>query len=142
VPDRVLRKPGRLNEDEIAVVRQHAALGEMIIKEVPNTADVLAAVGSHHERFDGGGYPRGLRGGEIPMLGRILAVADAYSAMTTDRPYRTGLNAERARAELKLVAGTQLDPQMVEAFLALLDEEGVIWTESVSGLPSIGRHIA
>ena len=78
---------------------------------------------THHERFDGKGYPRGLKGTEIPLLGRILAVTDAYSAMTTDRPYREALSPAAAKAELKLVAGTQLDPEIVEVFLAVLDDD-------------------
>ena len=82
----------------------------MIIKEIPNLVDVLGAVRSHHERYDGQGYPRGLKGEDIPLLGRILAVTDAYSAMTSDRPYRKAFTPEEARAELKRVSGTQLDP--------------------------------
>lgn len=121
VPDRILRKPAKLLEDEFSIVKQHALLGEMIIKEVPNLIEVLAAVGSHHERVDGQGYPRGLKGAEIPLLGRILAVADAYSAMTTDRPYRQALNAEQAKSELRRVADTQLDATVVDAFLELLE---------------------
>ncbi|TAK35027.1 MAG: diguanylate cyclase [Chloroflexota bacterium] len=124
VPDRVLRKPGRLDEDELAFVQQHVTLGKMIINEVPNLTDVIAAVGSHHERVDGLGYPRGLKNGEIPLLGRIMAVADAYSAMTTDRPYRKGINPDEARAELLRAAGTQLDPDIVRIFLRVLDEKG------------------
>ncbi len=122
VPDQILRKPGRLDEEEYAVVKQHVQLGVMIIKEVPNLNDVLAAVESHHERYDGKGYPRGLKGEEIPLLGRILAVADCYSAMTTDRPYRKALTPLEAKAELRRVAGTQLDPAVVEAFIAAMNE--------------------
>lgn len=121
IPDRILRKPGSLNEDEYDIVKQHVGLGELIIKEIPNLLDVLAAVGSHHERYDGQGYPRGLSGEDIPILGRILAVADAYSAMTTGRSYRKALNPAEARDELKRVSGTQLDPEVVETFLAILD---------------------
>ncbi len=121
VPDRILRKPGQLDEDEFAVIKQHAQLGELIIKEVPNESDVLAAVGAHHERMDGRGYPRGLRGNGIPLLGRILAVADAYSAMTTDRPYRTARSHEEAKAELLRVASAQLDEDVVSVFLSALE---------------------
>ncbi len=124
VPDRILRKPGRLDESEFAVVKQHVQLGELIIKEVPNLNDVLAAVAAHHERYDGGGYPRGLKGEEIPLLGRILAVADCYSAMTTDRPYRKALSPAEAQAELRRVAGTQLDPAVVEAFITAVNAVG------------------
>jgi diguanylate cyclase (GGDEF)-like protein/PAS domain S-box-containing protein len=121
IPDRILRKPGSLNEDEYDIVKQHVSLGELIIKEIPNLLDVLAAVGSHHERYDGQGYPRGLSGEDIPLLGRILAVADAYSAMTTGRSYRKALTSAEAREELRRVSGTQLDPEVVKTFLAILD---------------------
>ncbi|MDP2661429.1 MAG: diguanylate cyclase, partial [Dehalococcoidia bacterium] len=122
VPDRVLHKPGRLDDDEMSVIKQHASLGEMIIKGVPNTLEVMAAVGAHHEKFDGSGYPRGLQAQNIPLLGRILAVADAYSAMVADRPYRKGLSVEQAQAELLRVAGSQLDPELVRVFLTLLED--------------------
>ena len=123
VPDRILRKPGRLTEDEMDVVKQHAMLSEIIVKEVPNLTEVMAAVGSHHERWDGNGYPRGLKGAEIPFLGRILAVADAWSAMTTDRPYRKALSHSAAREELQKVAGAQLDPDIVKAFVEIIDAD-------------------
>jgi putative nucleotidyltransferase with HDIG domain len=123
VPDRILRKPGRLTPEEQEVVKQHAALSELIVKEVPHLNEVVGAVGSHHERWDGGGYPRGLKGEETPLLGRILAVADTYAAMTMDRPYRMALTPAAARAELVNAAGTQLDPTLVEAFLLVLDRD-------------------
>lgn len=123
VPDRILRKPGRLDEEEMGIIQQHASLGEMIIKELPNIQDVVAAVGAHHERFDGGGYPRRQKGESIPLLGRILAVADAYSAMTTDRPYRRALSPDEARKELLRVAGSQLDPEVVQKFLLVLETD-------------------
>jgi HD-GYP domain-containing protein (c-di-GMP phosphodiesterase class II) len=118
IPDSILRKPGQLSSEEFEVVKQHALLSELIIKEVPNLGDVMAAVGSHHERWDGTGYPRGLQGDHIPLLGRILAVADAYSAMTSDRPYRKALTGTQAREELINGAGSQFDPEIVAAFLA------------------------
>jgi len=121
VPDRVLRKPGRLTADELGLVQQHAMLSEMIVKDVPNVAEVMAAVGSHHERWDGSGYPRGLKGAEIPFLGRIVAVADAWSAMTTDRPYRKAMTLEAAREEIVGGSGSQFDPTIVAAFLGVID---------------------
>jgi diguanylate cyclase (GGDEF)-like protein len=123
VPDGILRKPGPLTEAEFEVVKQHATLSELIIKEVPNLPEVLKAVGAHHERYDGAGYPRGLRGEEIPLLGRILAIADAYSAMTTHRPYRKARNPQEAREELLLGAGSQFDPQLVAQFLSVLQRD-------------------
>ena len=122
IPDHILRKPGSLTEEEYEAIKQHVNLGELVINEIPNLVDVLGAVSSHHERYDGEGYPRGLKGQDIPLLGRILAVTDAYSAMTTDRPYRKALTPEEARRELIDVSGTQLDPKVVAAFLAILDD--------------------
>jgi diguanylate cyclase (GGDEF)-like protein len=121
VPDTILQKPGRLNAHEFDIVKHHVQLGELIIKEVPNLSEVIEAVGAHHEHFDGTGYPRGLSGEAIPRLGRILAVADAYSAMTTDRPYRKAMSHEEAKAEFLRVSGTQLDPALVQAFLTALE---------------------
>jgi len=123
VPDHILRKPAGLTADELAAVRQHVTLGELIVKGIPNQHEVVGAISTHHERFDGNGYPRGVKGKQIPLLGRILAVADAYSAMISDRPYRQALPPDQAVAELRRVSGTQLDPEVVEAFLELLEED-------------------
>jgi diguanylate cyclase (GGDEF)-like protein len=120
---RVLRKPAPLTDDEERSVRQHIDYGESIIRDLPRVAEVLDAVHAHHERFDGTGYPAGLLGEDIPLLGRILAVADAYAAMTIDRPYRLKLSADQARVELLKVAGTQLDPELVGRFVQTLDKE-------------------
>jgi len=125
VPDHILRKPAALSDAEFEVIKNHVTLGELVIQGIPNQEEVIEAVSSHHERIDGKGYPRGLKGTEIPLLGRILAVTDAYSAMTTDRPYRKGLSPEKARAELRHVAGTQLDPHIVEVFLTVLEDSEV-----------------
>jgi diguanylate cyclase (GGDEF)-like protein/PAS domain S-box-containing protein/putative nucleotidyltransferase with HDIG domain len=122
VPDYILHKPAALNDEELAAIKQHVALGELIIKGIPNQQEVVTAISGHHERIDGKGYPRGLVGRDIPLLGRILAVADAYSAMISDRPYRQALTAVNATAELRRVAGTQLDPEVVAAFLELLED--------------------
>ena len=92
-----------------------------VIKDMPRLAEVAEAVKSHHEWHDGGGYPGEMAGNDIPLLGRILAVADAYSAMITDRPYRNGMSAEEARSELMRASGTQLDPDLVRQFLHLID---------------------
>jgi diguanylate cyclase (GGDEF)-like protein len=118
VPDHILRKPGALEEEEFEAIKQHAFLGELILKAVPDLYDVHLAVGAHHENFDGTGYPRGLRGDEIPMLGRILAVADTYAAMLSNRPYRTALDPDQAAEELRAIAGTRLDPALVPLLLS------------------------
>jgi diguanylate cyclase (GGDEF)-like protein len=119
VPDPILRKPGPLTDAEWEEMRQHPVLGARILAGA-NLDDVSAWVLAHHERPDGGGYPDGLRGDEIPLEARILAVADAYEAMTSDRVYRPAIGDEAARAELVRGAGTQFDPVVVEAMLAAL----------------------
>jgi diguanylate cyclase (GGDEF)-like protein/putative nucleotidyltransferase with HDIG domain len=113
IPDRILRKPARLTREEWQVMRQHVEFGELIIRGVPSLQDILEPVMHHHERWDGKGYPRGLAGEEVPLLGRIMIVADAYSAMTLDRPYRRGLSLADALAQLRAGAGTQFDPHLV-----------------------------
>jgi diguanylate cyclase (GGDEF)-like protein/putative nucleotidyltransferase with HDIG domain len=121
VPDRILRKPGALTLDEIEFMNQHSLIGSMMIAQhLPDLTEVREAVVSHHERWDGAGYPGRLRGTEIPLLGRILGVADAYSAMTTDRPYRAALDPREALAELIKGSGTQFDPEIVQVFVSCL----------------------
>ena len=120
VPDEILRKPGPLTDDEFEIVKRHAQLGGLIIQEIPDLEEIRAAVVSHHERFDGRGYPRGLAGDDIPLLGRILAVADAYSAMISDRPYRNALTEDEALGEIRKGSGRQFDPAIVEVFLAVM----------------------
>ena len=117
VPDVILRKPGRLTDDEFQAIRQHPQMGAVIVQAVPGFEEMLDAIRHHHERWDGGGYPFGLRGAETPLIARLMAVADAYSAMTTDRPYRKGMSAAQAQAVLAQGTGTQWDPQCVAAFL-------------------------
>ena len=133
IPDRILRKPGGLTDEERRIIQQHVTLSEMIIQGVPRLDEVLAAVMHHHERWDGGGYPRGLAGERIPLLGRIMAVADAFSAMTLDRPYRKGMDPEAALGELARAAGTQLDPALVPAFVAAVRESGAAGPTSAGG---------
>ena len=117
IPDAILRKPGRLSTDEFAIVKQHVALGDMIVRDLPNVDEIRAGVRHHHERWDGNGYLNGLRGDDIPLIGRILAVGDAFSAMTTTRPYRKALDTREALVRLGDAAGTQLDEQLVRAFI-------------------------
>ncbi len=122
VPDAILNKPGSLDDGEWMKMKQHPALGAQII-EHSALADLCEWIGSHHERPDGKGYPRGISGAAVSLEARILAVADAYEAMTCDRSYRASLGPARARAELLRCAGTQFDPRVVEALLAVLDRE-------------------
>jgi diguanylate cyclase (GGDEF)-like protein/putative nucleotidyltransferase with HDIG domain len=123
VADAILHKPGALEPDEWAEVRRHAEVGARICSHA-GLRDIASWVLAHHERWAGGGYPHGIAGGGIPLEARILSVADAYEAMTAVRPYRTSpLDAEAAQQELRDGAGTQFDPEVVEAFLAVLAGE-------------------
>ena len=116
VPDDVLRKPGRLTAEEFALVQEHPTIGRRILEGVNGFSPYLAAVELHHENWDGTGYPHGQSGLETPVDARIIHVADAYDAMTTDRPYRRGMSHEEAIARLRDGAGTQFDPEVVRRF--------------------------
>jgi diguanylate cyclase (GGDEF)-like protein len=122
IPDAILRKPGWLSAEDWIAMRRHPEIGASILAGA-EMEDVSEWVLSHHERPDGTGYPQGLSGTDIPLEARILAVADAYEAMTSDRVYRAALSAEDARAELVRCAGTQFDQRVVEAFIRVLDEQ-------------------
>ncbi len=117
VPDAILRKPGMLTESEFEAIKHHAVMGAVIVSAVPGFTETLPAIQHHHERWDGGGYPDGLVGISIPLIARLMAVADAFSAMTTDRPYRKGMQEAQALEILQAGAGTQWDPDCVAAFL-------------------------
>ncbi len=117
IPDAILRKPAKLTDAEYAVVKQHVALGDLIVREVGDAELVRAGVRHHHERWDGRGYLTGLAGNDIPLIGRILAVADAFSAMTSSRPYRKALSVKEALDRLGDAAGTQLDERLVRTFI-------------------------
>src|SRR5438105_8961859 len=117
VPDGILRKPGKLTNEEREIVKQHVALGDLILRDLPDTDRIRAGVRHHHERWDGRGYLTGLAAEEIPLIARILAVGDAFSAMTTTRPYRKALPVEEALRRLEDAAGSQLDAHLVETFV-------------------------
>ncbi len=122
IPDHVLNKPGPLSEDEFMLIKTHPALSMRIIEPLPHLGNIMPIIYNHHERFNGGGYAEGKAGDEIPLGARIIAVADAFEAMTSDRPYRPALSKEEAMAELRKGAGSQFDPEVVEVFLSLLEE--------------------
>ncbi|SNB45005.1 HD-GYP domain-containing protein [Geobacter sp. DSM 9736] len=122
IPGYVLSKEGPLNAEEQSMVRKHPVIGAELLDSSRALPSETAAVLHHHERFDGTGYPNGLKGLAIPLEARILAVADAFDAMTSDRPYRSALLMRDALNELYSNAGTQFDPRVVEAFISVLDD--------------------
>jgi len=117
LPDSLLRKPGKLTDKEMQAVKRHPEMGAIIISAVSGLEGILDAVRHHHERWDGQGYPQGLTAEETPLLARTLSVADAFSAITTHRPYRKGISHDEAASILEAGAGTQWDPACVAAFL-------------------------
>ena len=119
VSDEVLRKAGRLDDHELAQIREHPKTGARLILRIAALRDAIPYVLYHHERWDGAGYPSGKAGEEIPLEARVLAVADAFDAMTSDRPYRRALTHEEALAEVERCAGTKFDPQIASVFLEL-----------------------
>jgi HD-GYP domain-containing protein (c-di-GMP phosphodiesterase class II) len=123
IADSVLQKPGRLTAEEFAIVKEHPVIGRRILEGVKGLAPFLGAVELHHENWDGSGYPKGQRREETPIDARIIHVADAYDAMTTNRSYRQGLTHERALKELRDYAGRQFDPEVVEVFAKLPQPE-------------------
>ena len=121
VPSEILLKPGPLNEEEWKVMRSHAAVGGDLVARIDAFAHLAGAVRASHERWDGAGYPDGLQGERIPLAARIIAACDTYDAIVTDRPYRPARTPQEAEAELRRVAGAQLDVEVVEALLEVLD---------------------
>jgi len=122
ISDDTLGKPTKLSDDEYEEVQRHPEEGWAILQELRELNPIMPGVLHHHERIDGRGYPDRLEGSEIPIDGRILAVADAYDAMTSDRPYRKGMSSDQAVEILRDGAGTQWDTNLVDAFIDILDE--------------------
>jgi len=120
VPESVLLKKGYFTTSEMTTMREHVVQSIKIIQHIPNLVDTIPIIFSHHERYDGQGYPRSISGENIPILGRVICIADAFDAMTTDRPYRKGLSVEQALYELKKHAGTQFDPKLVDIFVEMI----------------------
>ena len=122
ISERILAKKGAITQDERHILEQHPVLGEEILGRVKDMKELAEIVGSHHERYDGNGYPYGRKGEEIPLAGRILGVADALDAMLSDRPYRPAMNLLQALVEIRRNAGTQFDPNVVEALLRVAEK--------------------
>ncbi|MGA3315939.1 MAG: HD domain-containing phosphohydrolase [Candidatus Korobacteraceae bacterium] len=126
IPDAILRKPGRLSPEEQEIMRHHAQLGYQILHRIPFLREAADIVYSHQECFDGSGYPRGLKGDQIPLGARIFAIADTFDAITSDRPYRAAQSIPAGRREIERNSGRQFDPEIVQVFLSIPDH---IWQE-------------
>jgi diguanylate cyclase (GGDEF)-like protein len=151
IPDHILRKPGTLTEGEYEIVKQHVALGDLIVRDLPDLDEIRAGIRHHHERWDGKGYLHQLVGEDIPEVARILAVCDAFSAMTTTRPYRKALSVDEALTRLEDACGSQLDERLVIAFVNGIrtvgtapmpgDDRGGLWTPG-HAIAATGRAVA
>lgn len=119
VPEAVLSKPGRLTDDEFEMIKKHPEIGVRILRDIPDFDDIIPGVMSHHERFDGNGYPHRLKGLDIPLFGRIVGIADAFDAMSSTRTYRRALSSDDVLAEMQRCAGAQFDPDLIPHFLSL-----------------------
>jgi HD-GYP domain-containing protein (c-di-GMP phosphodiesterase class II) len=119
VPEAVLCKPGKLTEEEFDSMRKHPEIGYRILKDIPQLKDVLPGVLYHHERWDGAGYPHGLSGQQIPMVARLIALADSFDAMSSTRTYRAAMTRSGVLAEISQCAGTQFDPDLAPVFVKL-----------------------
>ena len=143
VPDAILNKPGPLNDQEWEIVRRHPELGFGLVKNVGMVEEIGNIILYHHEKFDGSGYPRGLRGKDIPLEARIFAVADSLDAITSPRPYRRSRDFDMAREEIVFNSGTQFDPEIVEAFLK---HGSQVWEriryETTRLMPGFEKYIA
>lgn len=123
IPDAIINKEGKLNDEEYEIIKSHPVLGEKILRKIPESPELLMGARYHHERYDGRGYPEGLVGEEIPIEGRIIAVADAYDAMSSRRSYRAALPQAQIRAEIEEGRGTQFDPLFADIMLAMIDAD-------------------
>ncbi len=133
IPEHILCKRGALDAAEWAVMREHPTIGAHIVEPIRFLSGAVAIVRSHHERWDGTGYPMGLRTTQIPLAARVFAIADSFDAMTNDRPYRAAMPADVAMDEIVAGSGTQFDPDVVETFLDLVERD-----PALVGLPALG----
>jgi putative nucleotidyltransferase with HDIG domain len=143
VPEAVLQKPGRLTSEEFEQMKKHPAIGARILHDVKQIQDIIPGVLHHHERYDGRGYPDGLSGQQIPLMGRIICLADCFDAMTSTRTYRKALPLEVTLADLRRCSGTQFDPALTEAFLRIPTEtlRDILRQQDIASRPDL-RAIA
>ena len=139
IPDAILRKPGKLTTEEQEIMREHCIRGYQMLRKIPFLAGAAEIVYCHQEHFDGGGYPRGIRGREIPIGARIFAVSDTLDAITSDRPYRKARSLDVAREEILRCSGSQFDPAVVEVFLKIPNE---LWQELRSEISGQTRRFS
>jgi len=130
VPDHILNKHGSLLPEEFEEIKKHSIIGATILRPIRELSDVAREVRHHQECFDGSGYPDGLKGNDIPLVARIISVADAFDAITTNRPYKKKKSVEEALQELKRCSGTQFDPVVVSAFLLAFEKGNIITKNS------------
>ena len=135
IPEKILLKPGKLTDEEYAVIKTHPELGEHLVNGIGKLKLISNWLKYHHERFDGKGYPEGLVGEQIPISSRIIAIADTYDAMTSSRSYRPALSHEEAISEVKRCSGTQFDPALAELFISIRDEIDLIKSDPDGSYP-------
>lgn len=123
ISDNILQKTSKLTDNEYSEIKTHPSIGVHILEEEPTFKEIIPIIEHHHERFDGKGYPSGLQGEEIPYMAKIVAVADTFDAMTSNRSYRNALELNTVKQEIKKCEGTQFDPQITEAFLDILNND-------------------
>lgn len=139
IPDNILLKPGRLTADEFDIIKKHPLIGENILKPLPILEAERSIIRHHHERWDGGGYPDGLQGSDIPLLSRMLAVADTFDAMTNNRPYRKAMEIDVAVAELRRNVNRQFDEQIVDCFIDIIHQRPAVAPHGTP--PDMGRFV-
>ena len=138
IPDSILRKPDRLNPDEVAIMKEHSFRGYDVLRRIPFLQEAAEIVYAHQEKYDGSGYPRGLKGEEIPLGARIFSIADTLDAICSDRPYRPARSLSDAKREIKVWAGRQFDPKIVEVFLAMPEN---IWDDLRKEIDASIHHL-
>jgi HD-GYP domain-containing protein (c-di-GMP phosphodiesterase class II) len=136
IPDQILMKPGKLTKEEFEIIKSHPVVGEEAVKNVEGIKDSICVIRSHHERWDGKGYPDQITGEEIPLLARISAIADAFDAMTSSRSYRAAMPVEEAYRRIIEGKGTQFDPNLVEDFKKVFPK----WVEFHANFPGIKEY--